>query len=831
MARQERSRDGAPAVAVPFAFHNHQQDFDIVGVSAGGLEALEVFFDNMSADSGLAFVVFPHHSPDIESRMDELLARHTQIAIHRVQDGMVVEPNSIYLIPPKKKMIISGATLLLADRDPSDGPSALDNDLQYVRANLQATMQEMETTNQELQATNEELVASNEGLRRTNEKLHSVNQGLNTVNAEHQRKIRELTVLTDDMDNLFRSIDVGTIFLDRELRIRKFTPEISKTFQILPQDIGRRIDGFAHNLLYDQLYGDVASVMKSATQLDREVRDRQDNWFLVRLLPYYSEAGVDGVVLSLIDVSHLKETQNQLRLMFNVFQDAADPIIIEDLAGHILDVNSVGERVFGWQRDELLGEKTTILIPDATRKEIAKLRTRCRRSEHVRDVETYLRHKSGKTLPISLTLSRLSDATTVPVAVAWIAKDITRRHRAEKQRERYAARLESTNQQLRENVEKRKAAEAKAREHARRRDEFLAMLSHELRNPMGALLHATRVLDRVLPDETGKEPRRVVQRQARQMARLLDDLLDVSRVTQGKIEIRWEVVDLVSLVDDALSAVQPMIETRRHQLTVDLPQEALCVEGDPSRLLQVIENLLINAAKYTSTGGNIGLRLRRSGEMAEICVCDDGIGIPSEMLDRIFELFVQSDSTADGSGGGMGVGLTLVKHLVELHGGTVTATSCGKNHGSTFTVRLALTKKPLAATEEEPFPPADENSTKVVLVEDNSDAREMLKSLLELDGYQVVAAEDGKSGVAAILAECPHIAIIDIGLPELDGLEVARQVRASSLDHRVYLVALTGYGQQQDRVAVREAGFDQHLVKPVEATELARVLTVRPKIR
>ncbi len=201
------------------------------------------------------------------------------------------------------------------------------------------------------------------------------------------------------------------------------------------------------------------------------------------------------------------------------------------------------------------------------------------------------------------------------------------------------------------------------------------------------------------------------------------------------------------------------------------------------------------------------------------------------MLDRIFELFVQSDSTSDGSGGGMGVGLTLVKHLVELHGGTVAATSAGRKKGSTFTVRLPLTDKPPKAADTEESLPQEVTGTKVVLVEDNADAREMLKALLELDGYDVLATDDGRHGLEAILSARPDVAIVDIGLPELDGLEVARQVRASAAGQDVYLVALTGYGQQKDRRAVLKAGFDQHLVKPVDAKELARVLTARPKPR
>jgi two-component system CheB/CheR fusion protein len=708
---------------------------------------------------------------------------------------------------------------------------ALESDLRYTRENLQATIEEMETTNEELQATNQELVASNEELQSTNEELHSVNEELYTVNAEHQRKIRELTVLTDDMNNLFRSTDVGTIFLDRELCIRKFTPKIGETFQILPQDIGRRIDGFSHNLIHEGLFDDIHHVLRTETKLEREVRDRHGNWFLLRALPYRSEAGVDGVIVSLIDFSALKQTESQLRLMSKVFHDGVYPKLIEDLSGCIMDVNEEAVRVLGFAREELIGREARLLVPEPQRGQITTLRRRCRRAERVRDFETVFLRKSGKVLPVSLTMSLLHDESDAPVAIAWMMKDIARQKRAEEDRARYAAQLEATNEQLRENVEKRIAAEAVAVEQARRREEFLAMLSHELRNPLAALLNGTHVLDRMLPDDAGKEPLDVIQRQARQMARLMDDLLDVSRVAQGKIEIRREVVDLAALVDDVLAAVRPVFEERGHELAVEVAGKPLCVVGDPARLRQVIENLLVNAAKYTPTSGHVALSMGRDGDTAEIQVRDDGIGISADMLDHIFELFVQSDSTADGSGGGMGVGLTLVRHLVQLQGGTVTASSEGTHQGSVFVVRLPLTHKHPEPAPSTPPAPAKAASTKIVLVEDNADARGMLKSLLELDGYQVVAAENGRQGVESILREKPDVALVDIGLPELDGYGVAREVRGSSADHDVYLVALTGYGQQKDRIAVLEAGFDEHLVKPMNMDELTRVLTLPRKPR
>jgi two-component system CheB/CheR fusion protein len=527
------------------------------------------------------------------------------------------------------------------------------------------------------------------------------------------------------------------------------------------------------------------------------------------------------------NISPLQEAERRLGLISKVFRDAADPIVLEDLSGRIIDLNESAERVFGYRREELLGQQSSLLVPVEAQKQMQVLRRRCRRSEHVRDVETVRQRKSRRVFPVSLTMSPLSDENSTLLAVASITKDISRRKRAEIERERYAAELETTNQQLRESIEKRAVAEAVAVEESRRREQFLAMLSHELRTPVAALLHATQLLESQDTDDSVKPAVHVISRQSRHIARLLDDLLDVSRAIQGKIEIRRERVDLLALTQDAIAAVRPLVDTRHHVLAVDVPEAPLHVEGDPARLRQVVENLLVNAAKYTPQGGHITLCLHRDSDAAEMIVRDDGIGIAAEMLDRVFDLFIQSNATRDGSGGGMGVGLTLVRHLVQLQGGTVTARSDGPQRGSTFVVRLPLAAAPPVNPQPQPemTPTA---ARKIVLVEDDRDAREMLKALLELDGHTVVAAADGKRGVEIILTEEPDIALVDIGLPELDGFGVAQQVRCSPKGGDVLLVALTGYGQEKDRAAVVAAGFDEHLVKPLMPSELDRVMN-RPK--
>ncbi len=671
----------------------------------------------------------------------------------------------------------------------------LEDELRYTKENLQATVEEMETSNEELQATNEELVASNEELQSTNEELHSVNEELYTVNAEYQRKIAELTELTDDMDNLLRSTDVGTIFLDRDLLIRKFTPQIAHAFQLLPQDIGRRIDSFAHNILHDGLLDDVRRVLKTAVPIERDVQDRLGEWYLLRILPYRTKDKVEGCVVTLIAISRLKATEKELRRLSKVFMDGADPIIIEDLSGKIIDLNREAERVYGWSRGELLGQPVSTLIPAGETPRIEALRDRCRTDDSVRNAESLRCDRAGNISPVLLTLSLLYDEAGDPAAIASIAKDITTQ----------------------------KAAEREAREAASRRDQFLAMLSHELRNPLGAMLNATRLFERAGDhDPALARACSIIDRQSKQMARLLDDLLDVSRVTQGKIRIAKQVVNLVTSAQEAVQVVQSLIDTRGHTLELELPDHPVYVEGDPVRLLQVQENLLENAAKYTPRGGAIRLTIQERDSQAVISVRDNGIGIDPDMQAKIFDLFVQAPQIPADVEAGMGIGLTLVQSIVRLHEGQVTVRSPGPGLGSEFEVRLPTTlKQPIEAVTDK-LPP--DTNVSVVIVEDNADSREMLESLLKMDGYKVATAEDGQQGYQTIVSQNPDVALVDLGLPGIDGYEIARRVRSELSDRPIRLIALTGYGRAVDRDAVFAAGFDEHLVKPVDPDDIVRIL-------
>jgi signal transduction histidine kinase/DNA-binding response OmpR family regulator len=363
----------------------------------------------------------------------------------------------------------------------------------------------------------------------------------------------------------------------------------------------------------------------------------------------------------------------------------------------------------------------------------------------------------------------------------------------------------------------------------RQKNEFLSMLAHELRNPLAPIRNAVEVmkLRGEVPEEFGWA-RDVIDRQIRQLTRLVDDLLDVSRITRGKIELRPEVLDLAAVAHQAVEASRPFVASKGHRLHVSLPPDPVRVHGDPARLAQVLTNLLVNAAKYTEEGGQIWLAARREGAEAVVSVRDTGVGIPPEMLAAVFDLFIQVDHAIDRSQGGLGVGLTLVKRLVELHGGTVTAHSEGASKGSEFVVRLPVAD---AAAESAPpgangTPARPARTLRVLVVDDNHDAADALASLLEKDGHHVRRAHDGPAALAAADAFGPDAVVLDLGLPGMDGYEVARRLRSKTRANKPLLVAVSGYGMEEDRRKSRQAGFDHHLIKPAELSALRSALAV-----
>jgi signal transduction histidine kinase len=363
------------------------------------------------------------------------------------------------------------------------------------------------------------------------------------------------------------------------------------------------------------------------------------------------------------------------------------------------------------------------------------------------------------------------------------------------------------------------------RDADQRKDEFLATLAHELRNPLAPLRNALEIL-RVSPSNpaVAEKARAMMERQVNQMVRLVDDLLDVSRITTGKLAIRKAVTEMQATLHDAVETVRPFVEARKHQLVLEIPEEPICVEGDRTRLSQVFSNLVNNAAKYTEPGGRIVLSLAREGQEAVVRVRDNGIGLEPASLGNIFEMFVQVDRTLERTQAGLGVGLTLAKRLVTLHGGTIVARSDGAGRGSEFEVRLPLAGAALPEADGVRRPAAGEASRRILIADDNADFANGLGALLAGRGHDVRVVYDGAEALATAARFNPDFAFLDIGMPRVHGYEVARRLRDQPATAECVLVAVTGWGQEDDRQRAREAGFDRHLVKPADPAEIDTIL-------
>ena len=394
-------------------------------------------------------------------------------------------------------------------------------------------------------------------------------------------------------------------------------------------------------------------------------------------------------------------------------------------------------------------------------------------------------------------ISAIRDDAGHLVGFSKVTRDLTDRRRSEDER----------------------AARLAAEQANRTKDEFLAMLGHELRNPLAPIVSALQLL-KLRGDTKSVREHQVIERQVKQMIRLVDDLLDVSRVARGKIELRKQPMDLRDALAKAVEIAIPLFEKNEQQFEVKVPQRPLVLNGDEARLIQVFANLLNNAAKYTQAGGHVTMGVRQTDHQLEVEVRDDGMGIAPELLPRMFELFVQGHQDADRSEGGLGLGLTLVKALVQLHGGEVEARSPGPRLGSTFLVRLPALNQTLTEVEEPvAVPLPSSNKRRILVVDDNEDARSLLADMLSALGHEVETACDGPTALATFDSFRPDVAILDIGLPGMDGYEVAERIR-NAHGARVRLLALSGYGQPADRARGHGAGFDVHLVKPIDVRTL-----------
>ena len=429
------------------------------------------------------------------------------------------------------------------------------------------------------------------------------------------------------------------------------------------------------------------------------------------------------------------------------------------------------------------------------------------------EIEIRFRHfKTGEARWMAYKVLTLPDAVGRPIAFATVSQDVTERKQLENNLRSLAADLSEAD---------------------RRKNEFLAMLAHELRTPLAPISNAARALRVGGRDgEAVHSASEMLERQVGQMARLVDDLLDMSRITRGKIELRKERIELAPIVSQAVEAVRPLYRSMDHELTITLPPHPILLDADPTRLAQVVGNLLNNACKFTDRGGHVWLTVEQEGAQAVVRVRDNGIGIAAEQIPRLFEMFAQVDTSLERSRDGLGIGLTLVKTLLERHGGTVDVHSDGLGRGSEFAVRLPIvveTPKPLAPVTVSESTPAV--GRRILIVDDNEDGAESLAMLLQFGGHETQKAHDGVAALAAAERFRPDVVLLDIGLPRLNGHEVCRRIRQEPWGKDMVLVAFTGWGQEEDRQRSREAGFNTHMVKPVDHDLLEKLLASLPSGR
>jgi len=398
---------------------------------------------------------------------------------------------------------------------------------------------------------------------------------------------------------------------------------------------------------------------------------------------------------------------------------------------------------------------------------------------------------------------------------------------------RAAVRARQRQYQIRAHIAEREKTEESLRDADRRKDEFLATLAHELRNPLAPISNAAHLLQLKPKLDSLQWASNVIERQVRQLARLVEDLLDVSRISRDKVELRTSRVDLRDIVQSAIETSQPLITERAHDFRVDLPPDPLPLLADPTRLAQVLSNLLNNAAKFTPRGGRVVLTAAREGGGVSIRVADTGIGIEADMLPQIFDMFIQADNRLERTTGGLGIGLTLVRHFVEMHGGNVRASSPGPNEGSEFVVWLPLAL-PLEAAAPSHGGDAPHlvpgHGLRILVVDDNRDNADSMCALLQFLGNEVATVNEGTLALESIARAPPDVALLDIGMPNMNGYDVATQIRRQPYGKDMLLIAMTGWGQEVDRQRSQASGFDHHLVKPVDIDQLQRLLGERAAV-
>lgn len=583
---------------------------------------------------------------------------------------------------------------------------------------------------------------------------------------------------------------------------------LKKVFTIIHEESRQTVDNPALRALRE------GRVIGLATHTVLIAKDGSEHPIDDSAAPIRDDKGqVVGSVLVFRDITERRRAERQnaerlltARTLAAIVESSEDAIIGKTLDGIITSWNAAAERLFGYTAAQAVGRHISFIIPADRANEEAQILEYLRAGKPVDHLDTVRLRSDSQSVEVSLTISPIRDEAGRVVGASKIVRDITDRKQAEERAYRLTTEL---------------------KEADRRKDEFLATLAHELRGPLAPLCNLLDIIKRA--DKKGNllpQVQETMDRQLGQLVRLVDDLLDISRITRNKLELRKERVELASVIHHAVEMCRPLVQRAEHEITVTLPPEPIYLHADPMRMAQVFGNLLNNACKYTEPKGRIRLAAERQGSDVVLRVSDTGIGIPHDMLPRIFEMFTQVDQTLERSHSGLGIGLALVKQLVEMHEGEVEAFSEGPGRGSEFVVRLPVTvEKPKAAQ----LPPRTvtrpaTTARCILVVDDNQDSAASLALLLKIAGHETHLAHDGLAAVEAATRIRPDVVLLDIGLPKLNGYDACRRIREEPWGTDMLLVALTGWGQEEDRRRSQEAGFDDHMVKPVDLDALEALL-------
>jgi PAS domain S-box-containing protein len=616
-------------------------------------------------------------------------------------------------------------------------------------------------------------------------------------------------------ERIIANIHQPFLVLDRELRVKAANPAFCRTFHVLLDEVLTKViyslggsqwnDPHLHSLLDNALSPDPVA---NACFLEREFESEGKKNMLLNARPF---EGVDSepalILLTIEDITERKQAEIAVRASEleyrRIFQSAKDGILVLDaITLNIIDANPFIIDLLGYSRDELLGRELWEIGFFGDKSSSQAMYRELQDRGYVRYDHLPLKTKHGESAEVEF-ISNVYPVGGRAVAQCNI-RDISERSSMERRMQ--------------------EQTEALADLH-RRKDEFLAMLSHELRNPLAPIANAVHLLRLQESDDPIQQKARVIiERQVLQLTRLIDDLMEVSRITTGRVLLRNEIIDVKGVVEHAVETTRSLTEQREQRLTVSLSQQPIWLSADAARLEQVMVNLLTNAAKYTDDGGQISLTVGKEGDECVIRLLDTGVGIAPELLPRIFDLFAQAEHSLARSSGGLGIGLALVQRLVEMHGGRVEAFSA-LGRGSEFVVRLPTVDAPVIAPDA-PAKNAERgtHNLRVLVVDDNADTTDSLALIVELMGHTVFTARDGLAAVREAGANCPDVVLLDIGLPGLSGYEVARWIRQQPIMSGAVLVAITGYGQESDRQLALEAGFDHHLVKPVDFGKIEEIL-------